>query len=805
VRSFEKAIGVMLGSHGRRDYALSAPDDRADDRAETRRPSIGDRLTRTEDCRLVTGAGCFVADFTMPGMLHAVVLRSPIAAGRIRAIETQAALAVDGVVAIFTASDLAEDGLGGIPWEVCPPGFEQRAAFPGDPAISAPQPVLAAARVRYVGEPVALIVAESNAAALDGAEAILLDLDEEASVVDVRSALARAADAERPPLLFDFRNGDAVLTASLFDTAHTVVSLETHVPRLVAAPIETRGYLAAFDAGTGQWTLVATAGKPHPIRDTIAAHVLHVDPSCIRVVAPDIGGGFGAKNVAHAEAALVLWASRRIGRPVRWISGRVESFLSDMQGRDHLIAAKLATDADGRFLAIQYESCVNLGAYLAPRGVVPCLSGVKVLTGPYRIAAASGRVQAVFTNTVPTCPYRGAGAPETAFVVERLVDMAAHRLGLDAAEIRRRNLLTPIDLPHFSPTGATIHSVDFPSVLESAVGLSRWTERRAAAIPSGTRRRGIGMAFALEGFGTSFEEAAEMLVDASGGIELRIGTKSSGQGHETSYTQVAADALQLAPERITVTQGDTAKIIRGNGTGASRSMTTGGSAILRTAAELIETGKGIAAEMLQCDRAAIVYRAGRFSLLDQPDGPSISLASVAGSRPDGILHVTASFRPLHFSFPGGCHVAEVEVDLDTGSVRVLAYAAVHDAGIVVNPTIVEGQLHGGIAQGIGAALMERCCYDAESGQSVTASFLDYAVPRALDLPSFDIRLHGTPCLSNPLGAKAVGESGTVVAPAAIANAIVDALASLGVAHIDLPATAEQIRLQLARCRGGSAP
>jgi carbon-monoxide dehydrogenase large subunit len=768
----------MLDENSRSAVAASGPAESAPPFADIRRPSIGERRPRAEDARLISGKGRFVADFTMPDMLHAVVLRSPMAAGRIRLLDIEAARAVVGVVGVYTAADLAADGLGGIPWEVCPPGFEHLAAFPGDPAVAEPQPLLAAGHVRYVGEPVALVVARTEAAAFDGAEAVLLDIDQDPAAVD-----PRAADSVT---LFDAQVGDPAPLPSLFAAAHAIVEVETHVPRLVAAPMETRGYLASFDAETGQWTLVASAGKPHPIRDTIATHVLHVEPARIRVIAPDIGGGFGAKNVAHAEAALVLWAARRLGRPVRWICGRGESFLSDMQGRDHFISARLAVDADGRFLALQYEAWVNLGAYLAPRGVIPCMSGVKVLTGPYRVTAASGRVRAQLTNTVPTCPYRGAGAPETAFVVERLVDKAAHRLGLDPAEIRRRNLVPPDALPYRAPTGAVIHSVDFPAVLERAVSRSGWTARPS----SGVLRRGIGMAFAIEGFGTSYDEAAEILVDGAGRVEIRIGTKSSGQSHETTYAQVAADALKIDADRITIVQGDTALIQRGNGTGASRSMTTGGSAILATAARLIETGKTIAAELLQCRPEAIAYRAGSFEVAR--GGASVSLASVAAAAPEGGLHVTASFRPTDSSFPGGCHVAEVEVDTETGTVRVLAYTAVHDAGTVVNPTVVEGQMHGGIAQGIGAALMERCCYDPDSGQAITASFLDYAVPRSSDLPCFDIDLFGTPCRSNPLGAKAVGEAGTVVAPGAIANAIVDALRPLGIDHIDLPATPDRV-------------
>jgi carbon-monoxide dehydrogenase large subunit len=442
---------------------------------------------------------------------------------------------------------------------------------------------------------------------------------------------------------------------------------------------------------------------------------------------------------------------------------------------------------------------VNLGAYLGPRAVVPCLSGLKVLTGPYRIGAANARVRAVLTNTVPTCPYRGAGVPETAFVVERMVDMAARRLGLDPIEIRRRNLVGPDQLPWTSPTGATMHSVDYPAVFEAAVARFGQPGGVEAHPHAEGPRRGMGVAFTIEGYGTTFDEAAEFCVDSDGGIEVRIGTKSSGQSHETSYAQIAADALDVDPASIVIVQGDTDRIRRGHGTGASRSITTGGSAILRSAATLLNEARADASTLLQCAPDRLVYRAGCFEVSGTQPRASVDLATLARSRPDRRIHVTDSFRPDCFTFPGGCHVAEVEVDVETGAVEILRYVAVHDAGVAVNPTVVEGQLHGGIAQGIGAALMEAVRYD-EVGEAVTATFLDYALPRADNLPRFEIILSGTPCASNLLGAKPVGEAGTVAAPPAILNAIVDALRGFGVEHIDLPATPERVREALERAR-----
>lgn len=765
-------------------------------------PWTGQRLARVEDERLVTGQGRFVADFVEAGQLHAVVLRSQVARGRLIGVDASAAYDIPGVVLVLTGAEAEAAGLGGIPWEVCPPGFESRAAYPGDPAVSEPQPILARSEIRYVGEPIAFVVAETLAAAHDGAEQIFVEI---ADLPATTGIMATFTDGPGAEAVFTYEAGDPAAVEAAMRDAAFILSLETHVPRLVAAPIETRGYCASYDPTAGTWTAIASAGKPHPIRDTIARHVLKVDPARIRLIAPDIGGGFGAKNVAHAELALVLWAAQRLGRPVRWISSRNEAFLSDMQGRDQAIAARLAVAADGRMLAIDYRSVVNLGAYLAPRAVVPCLSGVKVLTGPYRVAAAAARVDAVLTNTVPTCPYRGAGVPETAFAVERLVDMAARKLGLDPAELRRRNLVAPADLPWPTPTGPTLHSVDFPAVLDAALdGFSRMDRRSDdRASKGGTRRSGTGLAFTIEAYGTTYEEAAELIVDTAGAVELRIGTKSGGQSHETSYAQITADALGLAPGAIRVVQGDTWLIERGHGTGASRSITTGGSAIKRAAENLLLEAQALAATLLQCRPDDLRYQAGRFMHAGRA-GVEIDLGAIARQQPDGKLHIRGTFQPDRATFPGGCHVASVEVDTETGTVTLLNYVAIHDAGTAINPMVVEGQLKGGIAQGIGAALMEVARYDEGSGQAITATFLDYAIPRAADLSAIRIGLHGTPCASNPLGAKAVGEAGTVAAPAAVANAIVAALADLGVEHVDLPATPTAIWHALGRAAAATS-
>jgi carbon-monoxide dehydrogenase large subunit len=751
---------------------------------------IGERLLRSEDENLLTGKGRFVADFAEPEMLHAIVFRSPVASAVLRAIDTSAALAVEGVIGILTGEDAARDGLGGIPWEVCPPGFESKARHIGDPDVAPPQPVLALHELRYVGEPVALVVATTVAAATVAAEQIKLTIEERAPVTRLPAHALCAWSAPEGAVFSAGVGDDPVSVQRLIGSAPHVVEIKTEIPRLAAAPLETRGYLASYDAQSGEWRVVSSAGKPHSVRDTIALHVLHVDPARIKVTAPDIGGGFGAKNVAHAEMALVLWAARKLGRPVRWICSRGESFLSDMQGRGHLIHARLALDSEGKFLALAYRSLVDLGAWLAPRAIVPAVSGLKVLSGPYRIGAVAGRVDALHTNNVPTCPYRGAGIPETAFAVERLVDMAASRLKMDPATLRARNLVAAHDMPYATRTGTTLHSVDFAGLLAAARKLSNWDAPQPASSRAGIMR-GRGMAFTMEAYGASFDEAAELVAHENGRVEILIGTKSGGQGHLTSYAQIAADALGLPPATFDIVQGDTARIARGNGTGASRSITTGGSALLRTAQLLVEDARTIASQLMQAPRDDLVYSAGAFTI-PNGSGASVSLAEIAATQPQQKLHVTSDFRPNGFSFPHGCHVAEVDVDAATGIVELVSYKAVQDAGVVINPMIAQGQLAGGIAQGVGAALMERLVCDSDTGQPLTASFLDYCLPRAADFTSIEIELRGVPCASNPLGAKAIGEAGAVTAPVAVINALVNALAPLGVTHIELPATPERV-------------
>jgi len=744
--------------------------------------SIGERRRRSEDDRLIRGEGKFVADENPRNVTYAAIFRSPVACANIRNIDIAAALETDGVLAVLTGADVENDRLGGIPWEVCPPGLEKKSRFQGDPEVAIPQPLLASSQVRYVGEPIALVIGETQASALSGAEAISVDFEFGEPVIGIE-----AVDAlqERAVALFAAEIGNPAGLEECFTKAFGVVHLRTHVPRLAAAPIEPRGYVSQYDQGDDSWTIWAAAGKPHPVRDTIAKYVFHVAPQKIHLIAKDIGGGCGGKNVAHAEAALTLWAAKRVGRPVRWISTRLEAFQSDMQGRDHLIEARLAYTKDGVFTAVSYDAMVDLGAYLSPRGVMPALTSLKTITGPYLIENAHGRVRGFLTNTVPTCTYRGAGAPESAYAIERLVDMAAAKLSIDPVEIRRRNIIKTESLPWQAPTGVTFHSVDFPAILDAASKSVSVVKPRKK---SDRLWYGSGFAFTIECYSASFGESAEIVVKGAEPIEIRIGTQSAGQSHETTYAQIASDLFGLPNESFKIIQGDTTLVGQGNGTGASRSLTVGGSAIIRASTELIEKSRLLAAELMQCSAESLVYAAGTFS----HKGSSIDLFTLSDSQPGGSIRASSDFKPSQFTIPGGCHVAKVEVDLETGRVRLLEYRLFQDAGVAVNPMVVEGQLHGGIVQGIGAALREAVRFDPESGQLITASFQDYAMPRAQDACRLDVILLGVPCASNLIGAKPVGEAGTVGAPPAIVNAILNAINSANVQHIELPATPERV-------------
>lgn len=746
---------------------------------------------RLEDLPLLTGTGCFFSDAPAPtATLHLVFHRAPHAHARILNIDTTAALAVPGVVAVLTGADLVADGIKGIPWEVRPPGSPIDWPI-GDRRAAAPQPAMPHDTVRFVGEAVAAVLAQTHAAARDGAEAIAVDWE----ALQAAATTAEAA-AEGAPLIWPDRKGNRAFTITLGDRAATdaafadaahVVELTLQNPRMAGLALEPRGALA-IPLPEGRYELWTPAGKPHPLRDTLCDAVLGWPREKLRVRVGQIGGGFGLKNVLYPEQVVTLWASARLQRPVRWVADRSESFLADIQGRDQVNRAALALDEQGKILALRLHSLAGLGAYLAPRGVVPPLHGLKILAGGYRLPAAHAVVEGIHSHAVPTCSYRGAGQPEILYVVERLMEEAATRLGLEPAELRARNLLRAEQLPIKTVAGANYESMDLPAMLRDALHAADrfgFGARRAAAETRG-KCLGFGISVCVEACGFGFAEGAALRVDADGIVTLLIGTQSSGQGHATSYARLVAGALGIAPEQVRLVQGDTDAIATGNGTGACRSLTVGGSAVHLAALIVEEKASTAAAARFEVDVADIT-REGSDYLVVGTDR-RIAFATLAAQ---GGLDAQARFAPRDYTYPAGVHIAEVEIDPETGVAALTRYTGVHDVGRAVSPRIVVGQLQGGVALGIGQALGEHVHYDI-NGQLLTASLMDYRALRADDLPPLAITLAGVPTTLNPIGAKSVGEAGPVAAPPAILHAALDALRPLGVTALDMPLTPARV-------------
>jgi carbon-monoxide dehydrogenase large subunit len=746
---------------------------------------------RLEDLPLLTGAGRFFADAPAPpGTLHLVFHRAPHAHARILAIDSTAALALPGVAAVLTGADLLADGIKGIPWEVRPPGSP--AEWPlGDPRAAAPQPAMPQDVVRFVGEAVAAVLAESPAAARDGAEALLVDWEPLPAAATTAEAAAAGAPLVWPERAgnraFTITLGDAAATEAAFAQAAHVVDLTLQNPRMAGVPLEPRGALAT-PMPDGRYDLWTPAGKPHPLRDTLCDAVLGWPRERLRVHVGQIGGGFGVKNVLYPEQVVTLWTSARLQRPVRWAADRSESFLADIQGRDQVNHAALALDAQGKILALRLHSLAGLGAYLAPRGVVPPLHGLKILAGGYRLPVAHAVVEGIHSHAVPTCSFRGAGQPEILYAVERLMEEAATRLGLDPAELRARNLLQAEDLPTKTVAGATYDAMDLPGMLRDALCAADrdgFAARRATAEARG-KRMGFGISVCVEACGFGFAEGAELRVGVDGIVTLLIGTQSSGQGHATSYARLVAGALGIAPDQVRLVQGDTDAIAAGNGTGACRSLTVGGSAVHLAALAVEEKARAAAATRFEVDVADVV-REGSDYLVTGTDR-RIAFAMLAAQ---GGLDAEARFAPRDYTYPAGIHIAEIEIDTETGIATLTRYTGVHDVGRAVSPRIVVGQLQGGVALGIGQALGEHVHHDA-SGQVLTASLMDYRALRADDLPALAITLAGAPTTLNPIGAKSVGEAGPVAAPPAILHAALDALRPLGVTQLDMPLTPARI-------------
>ena len=763
---------------------------------------IGAAARRTEDERFLTGRGRYLDDLALPRQVWSCVVRSPHAHAEIAAIGTEAALAMPGVYAVYTAADLAAAGIGAIPCVMAPRSADGSAA-----ALPA-RPVLAAHRVRMVGDPVAFVVAENAAQARDAAEAVTVTYRPLPAVTDARAALAPDAPAlhdEAPGnLCLDWELGGWAAAEEALSAAAHRVSMETRSPRVTVCPMEPRAALGAYDPGNGIYTLTAGTQGVHLVQKILAKHVLKVPARRVRVVTPDVGGAFGVKLWVYPEYALVLFAARALGRPVKWMGDRGETMASDHQGRDLRSRATLALDADGRFLALAADSVANLGAYASNYGPsVPTQGGTRALAGPYRTPVLHVRVRAAYTNTAPTDAYRGAGRPENVYLLERLIDKAAYELGMDPAELRRRNLVAADAMPHRTPLGQNYDSGDFAAILETAREASGWrAARRSPTAGEGAPEHlhGIGLAFYVDPCGANRNQWAALRFDAEGSATVLIGSQSTGQGHETAYAQIVADHLGIPVGQVRVRQGDTDLIAHGSGSSGSRSLPTGGNAVLRAAMEATERGRAVAAALLESRVDDIQFSDGRYRIAGTDR--SLGFAEVARASFDPALRPEAGSLGLDgevnhmaraVTFANGCHVCEVEVERATGVVRIVRYVAVDDFGRILNPLLVAGQVHGGVAQGVGQALCEHAVYDEASGQLIAGSFMDYTLPRADDLPFFDGHLAVIPCLTNPLGVKGCGEAGSIVAPAAVMNAVAHALRDYG-GHdaIEMPATPEAI-------------
>jgi carbon-monoxide dehydrogenase large subunit len=759
---------------------------------------IGQAVPRFEDPRLVRGGGRYVDDIVLPGMAFGYVLRSPHAHARIRAIDAEKARAAPGVLAVFTGADWAASGWGDLP---VPGGMKRR---DGSAMYRPRYPALVSDRVRWVGDYVAFVVAETYLQAVDAAELIEVDYEALPAVVSIAEAAAPGA-----PLVWDdcpdnvcfvHRDGDAAATDAAFANAAHVVRGHFVVNRVTAVTMEPRGSIGDYNAADGRYTIYTTLQRAHPFRAELAHNVLKVPESRVRVVAPDIGGSFGMKSAVYNEVALVLLASRTLRRPVKWVSTRSEAFLSDAQARDNVTDAELALAADGTFLGLRVESLVATGAYLQT-GMTAVVGNLGTLAGVYRTPAIHVDVTGVFSHTNPIRPYRGNGRPEAAFVIERMVDLAADKLGLDPAELRRRNNIPPSAMPFKTGLTFTYDSGAFAENMEMALRLADvdgFPARREEAARR-NKLRGLGISNTIERAAAPSFEGAEIRFDRGGTVSLFSGSINQGQGHETVFKQIVCDRLGLDPADIVYLQGDTDQVFFGEGTGGSRSATLGGSAVAAATVKVIAKARRIAAHALKVDAAAVNFADGVFSAQTTNETLTIKDVAKLAANPARLptdmepgLVETAVYRAEVENFPNGCHVCELEIDRDTGAVEIVRYSVVDDVGTVLNPLLLHGQIAGGIAQGVGQILKEDIRFDPESGQLVTGSFMDYAMPRAGDLSSFAIKSNPVPTKTNPLGVKGAGEAGTVGAMPAVTNALIDALAEFGVREIEMPATPERI-------------
>ena len=764
-------------------------------------------VRRVEDTRLLRGDGRYTDDITRPGALVGVVVRSPHAAARIVSVDTGAALAMPGVAAIYTGAGLAADGIGHIP---CAVPLVNR---DGTARQDTPRPALAEAAVRFVGDPVAFVVAETQEAARDAAEAIYVEYEVLPSVTDLRSAAGPDSALVWPDkpgnVAFDWEIGDTAEVDGVFASAAHVTRVEIVNNRIVVSSLEARVSLAEYDADSGRWTLHTNTQGVWLLKGQLAGAIFKVEPERFRVVTNDVGGGFGMKIFLYPEHVLTCYAAWKLGRPVKWTSDRSEAFLSDTHGRDNLTVGEMAIDAAGKVLALRSRNVANMGAYLSTFApAIPTVAGSKVLASVYDFKAIHLNVIGVFTNTVPVDAYRGAGRPESNYLVERLMDAAARELGQDPMAFRRANMVQPSAMPYRSAMGEVYDSGEFGTVLDAGlkqIDYPGFGTRRAAAAKRG-KLRGVGMAYYLEATMGAATERAEIRFAEDGCVEVLVGTQSTGQGHETAYVQLTAAQLGVDASRIRVMQGDSDLIPTGGGTGGARSLYSEGQAILAAADSVVEKGRLAASDALEAAVADIVFEDGAFTVIgtDRRIG-ILDLAArqrtrAASGEAVALLDAAEVADVKTHTFPNGCHLAEVEVDPDTGVVEVMRYTVTDDMGRLINPMIVRGQVQGGVVQGIGQALFEHTAYDPESGQLLSGSFMDYALPRASDLPDIEVEFVEVPCQTNPLGVKGAGEAGAVGSPAAIMNAVLNALQERGVTHLDMPATSESVWKALAMAK-----
>ena len=764
---------------------------------------VGQPVRRTEDPRLLTGRGKFNDDVSRDGDAVGYVLRSPHAHADIRSIDTSRATGMPGVLAVLTGQDLADDGIGAFPGP--PPFFASLTKPDGSPLIYPPQYALTSDRARYVGDPIAFVVAETLEQAKDASEAIEIDYAPLPAVVGTAEAMndgqVQLFDDVPKNFLFQAQIGDSDATSKAFDEAAHVASVRLVNQRIVQNSMEVRGAIGSYDTENGRYTIYTSNQNRHMLRDWIANAFLKCDPSLVRVLVDDVGGGFGMKTHPYPEQVLVLVAAKRLGRTVRWISERTEAFLSDLHGRDHISDSEIALDKEGKFLAVRVKTVANIGAYSCSAGVsVPTQIGPKILTSVYDIPHADVEVKCVVTNTAPVGPYRGAGRPEAVYVMERLVDVAAHDMGIDPVELRRRNLISKDQFPYTNAVGTTYDSGAFEDNMDIAAKMADWdghAARRAEARKRG-RLSGIAVSQYLETTAGNPTESAEVEV-TDDTVIVKVGTQPMGQGHDTSFMQLISEKLGVEFDQVHIDTSDSDNLPSGGGSHGSRTSHVGSVAAINSSDEMVRKGTLIASEMLETASVDVEYADGTFRVAGTDR--TVTLFDVAKhartsttipEELQGPLTGTDTHTIDSWSYPNGCHVCELEIEEDTGVIHIVRYTAMDDVGRVINPLLVAGQVHGGVAQGIGQAIMENTVYDPESGQMTSSSFMDYTMPRADDMPMIDLDTNEVPCLTNVLGVKGAGEAGALVAPPVLIAAITNALQEFDVSHIDMPATSERI-------------